>query len=147
MPLRTEPPIGERNLRYNPRSRAEWDRLRQTGVIVSVFASNCRGLSTASLEDAIVRVTGKPGRVYEHKTNPDLRELRLTTPKCVEAMLFEHPFIVAMFAGVSRSVRIVRWVSNTGQVKPWISSEQPDVPERSKATAAWSARRQSPMTS
>jgi len=63
MPLRTDAPIGERNLRYNPRSRAEWDRLRQTGVIVSVFASNCRGLSTASLEDAIFRVTGKPGRV------------------------------------------------------------------------------------
>ena len=73
MPLRTDAPIGELNLRYNPRSRAEWDRLRQTGVIVSVFSSNCYGVSTAALEDAILRVTGKPGPVYEQKTNAGLR--------------------------------------------------------------------------
>ena len=76
-----------------------------------------------------MRVTGKPGRVYEQRTNADLRELRLATPKCVEAMLFEHPFAVAVSAGVTRSVRIVRWVSNTGgRAKPWLSSEQPETP-------------------
>ena len=62
------------------------------------FGSRGRGLSS----------NGKPGRVYE-KTNRNLRELRLATPQCIEAMLSVPPFTFAVAKGATRDMRVVRW--------------------------------------
>ena len=109
MPLRTAK-IGARNLRRNPRTRAEWNKLRESGAISSVFASNFTVVTTSVLDAAIFRAMGKPGRMYE-KTNRDLRELRLATPQCIEAMLGVHPIAVAEAKGATRDIRVVRWNS------------------------------------
>ena len=102
---------GSANLWRNPRSRAEWDRARACGSISCVYAYGCGGLSTSALEECILEVTGKPGRVYEKAVNCDHRELRLATPQCVDKMRLRHPFGVLTGDGSIRYIRIVRWNS------------------------------------
>ena len=76
-----------------------------------MYAYGCAGLSTSALEESILEVTGKPGRVYEKAVNCDHRELKLSMPLCVDKMRLRHPFGVLTGDGSIRYIRIVRWNS------------------------------------
>ena len=93
--------IADRQLRH----RALEDK-RRAGVIISVFAAGCEGLSLAAL-DEIFRVSGKAGRAHFMRSS-DHRGLRVLTPACRDRLLLQEPFLVQSASGV-RKIRCAKW--------------------------------------